>query len=188
MPTAPDYDKARDEAGFTWSVAANYLTYLTLSGISFRDFYLEPDACVEVYRKGRPAARELFGDDVTYAGPATPSVSYGHTNCLGCELVFPEGGEVGYVSSFADSLDRAIAAAEQPVDFAAAAMAPQYLALHEQMRAAFPGEAIKYAYGEEATITTAYIMRGEELFFDVMDEPEKSTRFLSLITESVSNT
>ncbi len=55
-----------------------------------------PQAGIELYRKGRPLVREMFGPVPDLPAPSTPSISYGHINALGIELVFPEGGEVNY--------------------------------------------------------------------------------------------
>jgi len=185
MHTLPDYSTARDDAGFSWNVTVTYLAYIKLSGVPIREFFLEPDACIETYRTGLPKARNLFGEDVRYAGPATPPISYGHPNGLGCELLFPEGGEVAADHAYADSLDRAIAALQQPVDFRSAGMAPFYLKFRETMQKAFPNDDIGFSFGEEGPLTTAYVLRGDAFFVDVIDEPEKAQRFLGLLTDSI---
>ncbi len=185
MPQRPNYDTARDEAGFSWRVTATYLAYLHLADVPIRKFFLEPDACIEVYTTGRQRARELFGDDVQYAGPATPPISYGHPNGLGCRLLFPAGGEVSAEHEYADSLDRAIEALQNPVDFSSAGMASFYLRFRETLQAAFPDESIGFSYGEEGPITTAYVMRGDAFFYDLIDEPDKTKRFLGLLTDSI---
>jgi len=96
MPHRPDYDTARHKARFNWWASVGVGAYRELAGVPIREFNLDPKACIEVYQTGRTRARELFGDQVSYAGPATPPVSYGHVNCLGAELLFPDGGEVNF--------------------------------------------------------------------------------------------
>jgi hypothetical protein len=95
VPARPDYDTLRREAGFTWQVSSCDLALMEIAGIPIRQFNLDPAACAEAYRRGRPLLREMFGEEVALPGVATPPVSYGHVNGLGSELVFPEGGEVG---------------------------------------------------------------------------------------------
>ncbi|SVD37336.1 uncharacterized protein METZ01_LOCUS390190, partial [marine metagenome] len=92
----PNYDVAREEAGFSWQVSASYLSCVELSGVPVKDFYTRPAACIEVYRTGRERMYEMFGEWLPPLAPATPPISYMHANCLGPELIFVEGGEVGH--------------------------------------------------------------------------------------------
>jgi len=181
----PDYATARARAGFSWHVSATYLAYLKLADVPIRRFFLEPEACIEAYRVGRRKVRESFGEDVKLAGPATPPISYGHPNGLGCELLFPEGGEVAAEHAFADSLDRASRTLDRPVDFARAGMAPFYLRFRQRMEKAFPGESVGFSYGDEGPITTAYVLRGGAFFTDLIDEPAKTREFLRRLTRSI---
>lgn len=180
----PNYETARAEAGFRWFVGSSQGALRTLTGTPIREFNLDPEACIEAYRKGRPLIREIFGPEVQLPPLSTPSISYGHVNGLGSQLTFPEGGEVGH-SHIYDSLDEAIAALQRPVDFATAGMAPFYIEFHEKMQAAFPGEKVGFAYSLEGPITTAWEMRGEGFFLDIYDEPEKTEHFLRLATDSI---
>lgn len=185
MYTKPDY-AALDQTKFTWSVSGTYLSCLALSGVPIRDFFLNVDACVEVYRVGRAKQREIFDEhDVGVPRPATPPVSYGHANGLGAELFFPEGGEVAVEHCFSDSLERATEALKTPVDYAKTGMAPFYLDFYEQMRRAFPDETIGFSYGVEGPCTTAYELRGDEFFADVIERPAEAKDFLGLLTESI---
>ncbi|HOJ21775.1 MAG TPA: hypothetical protein PLY56_09595, partial [Armatimonadota bacterium] len=64
MTTRPDYMRARDEAGFRWHVSASQGALREVTGIPIREFNLNPEACIEAYRRGRPLLRELFGPEV----------------------------------------------------------------------------------------------------------------------------
>lgn len=185
MHLPPDYATLRDQTPFSWSVSGTYLSYLKLAGVPIRDFFLSPEAGIEVYRTGRRRVAELFGPEVGATTPATPPISYGHPNALGAELYFPEGGEVAVEHMFQDSLDGAIAALRQPVDFNQAPMAKFYLDFRAQMQRAFPDEKIWFSYGWEGPVTTGYELRGDAFFFDVLDQPEKTREFLGLLTTSV---
>jgi len=180
----PNYDRLRDEAGFHWSVGGTYLALLELTGVPIREFYLDPSTCVEVYKEGRPLLREMFGDEVRLPGVATPPISYGHVNGLGSKLTFPEGGEVAHEHIYA-SLEKGIQALRKPVDFSRAGMAPFYLDFREQLQKAFPDEPVRFSYGLEGPITTAYELRGEGFFYDIMDDPKRVKKFLQLATASI---
>ena len=180
----PNYDTLRQEAGFRWYVGSTYLALLEITGIPIKEFNLHPKACIEAYRKGRPLIRELCGEDVGLPGVSTPPISYGHPNGLGSELTFPEGGEVAHEHIYA-SLREGIRALKEPVDFARAGMAPFYLDFRRKLQEAFPDEPVGFGYGLEGPITTAYELRGEGFFFDLMDEPVLVKEFFGLLTDSI---
>jgi len=186
MYRKPDYATARNPKKFSWSASGSYLSCLALSGVPLRDFFLKPDACIEAYRVGREKQRQLFDpQDVSLPSPATPPVSYGHANGLGARLFFPEGGEVAVEHCFAHSLEEAMEALARPVDFASAGMAPFYLDFREQMMRAFPGESVGFSFGAEGPCTTAYELRGDAFFVDVMEEPARTKDLLSRINDSI---
>lgn len=180
----PNYDTARAEAGFRWHVAHSQGALREVTGIPIREFNLEPEACIEAYRRGRPILDEMFGPDVAPVGLATPAVSYGHVNGLGSELIFPEGGEVAHTHIYS-SLEEGIEALQRPVDFATAGMAPFFLDFRRQMEAAFPGQKIGLSYGMEGPITTAWELRGSGFFTDIFDQPDAVREFLRLVVESL---
>ena len=179
-----DYDTARQRAGFSWSVGGSQDALRRLAGIPIREFNLEPAACIEAYRRGRPLLREMFGDEVGPPGLSTPAVSYGHVNCLGSELLFPEGGEVAHTHVY-DSLEEGILQLAEPVDWATAGMAPFFLEFRGKLREAFPDERVGFAFGGEGPITTAYELRGEGFFTDIYDDPPRAKELLRAQTESV---
>ena len=183
MTTRPDYSTAREKAGFGWSVAGSQSAIRAVTGIPIREFNLDPKACIEAYRRGRPLFREMFGDDVAMPGLATPAISYGHASVLGSELIFPEGGEVGHTHIY-DSLEEGIRRLREPIDYANAGMAPFYLEFREEMRRAFPDEPVGFSFGDEGPITTAYELRGEGFFTDIFDAPDLAQEFLRVVTDS----
>lgn len=184
MTWRPDYLTARKEAGFGWSVGSGQGALRLVTGTPIREFNLNPDVCIDAYRRGRPMLREMFGEEVSLPGPCTPAVSYGHVNCLGSELLFPEGGEVAHTHIYS-SLEEGLRALQRPVDFAAAGMAPFYLGFRERMREAFPGETVGFGFGDEGPITTGYELRGEGFFTDILDNPPLAREFLCAVVESV---
>ncbi len=184
MTVRPDYTTARENAGFGWSVGGGQGALRELTGVPIREFNLDPDACIDAYRRGRPMIREMFGEDVGISGLATPAISYGHVNCLGSELLFPEGGEVAQTHIYG-SLEEGIEALREPVDWAHTGMAPFYLEFREKMMEAFPGESVGFSFGLEGPLTTAYEVRGDGFFADIMDAPELACEFLEVLTDSI---
>ena len=105
-------------------------------------------------------------------------------NGLGSELLFPPDGEVAHTHVYGD-LETGIAALQRPVDFAVAGMAPFFLDYKRRLEAAFPGRTVHFSYGLEGPLTTAYELRGEGFFLDLMDRPGLAAEFLRLATASI---
>jgi hypothetical protein len=159
--------------------------YAAFAGVRFDRIFREADAIIEAYTVGEPLARRLYGPDVRYGGPGWAGISYGHVNCLGAPLRFPEDSEVAHEPIYA-SLDQAISALQREVDWASAGLMPFYLELWEVLKQAFPEHNIPFGgFGLEGPITTAWEVRGHGFWLDTYDEPERCRTFLSLLTESI---
>ena len=180
----PNYDRLRDETGFSWYVSSAYPALIEVTGLPMREFYTDPAAGIELYRKGRPILREMLEPDISLPPLATPPISYGHINGLGARLLFPENGEVNH-NTLCDTLERGIEILKNDVDFAASGMAPFCLDYREKMIEAFDGESCGFAYASEGPTTTAYTLRGLDVFYDPYDSPDLFKEFLRLVVESV---
>jgi hypothetical protein len=180
----PDYNQLRAQTPFSWSVGSSSSALLRLTGISIKEFNLNPAAGIEAYRKGRPLLRDLVGPDVALPAPATPPVSYGHIHALGAELIFPEDGEVNH-STLCHSLEAGIEILKQPIDYAKVGMFPFFLDYREKLQTAFPGESVNFSMGYEGPLTTAYTLRRDAFFYDPYDNPAQTKEFLRLIVASV---
>ncbi|MDP6778885.1 MAG: uroporphyrinogen decarboxylase family protein [Candidatus Latescibacteria bacterium] len=180
----PDYDSLRDNVPYRWHVTCPYYVFYGLTDIPIEEVNLKPEAMIELIRKGRPLYREMWGEELPMPGVSTPAISYGHLNCLGAELIFPEGGEVSFKVP-CDSLDEAIELLRKPVDWATAGMMPFYLDYQRQLREAFPGENVGLSFSVQGPMTTAYGLRGMEFFTDPYDDPERTKEFLDLCVDSI---
>jgi hypothetical protein len=185
MYKRPDYTTARQNAGFGYSCGGSQGALRQITGTPIREFNLDPKTCIECFRKGRPLLREMFGEEVGLPGIATPAVSYGHPSCLGSELIFPEGGEVGHTHIY-DSLEEGIKALKKPVDWADSGMAQFFLEFRRQLQEAFPGETVGFSFGAEGPLTTAYELRGEGFFTDIYDAPRLAGEFLKAVVDSIA--
>ncbi len=173
---------------FSAGIGFSYLALLGVAGIAIRDYFMDPEAGIELYRCGEPRLRELYGDLVPETiWMHTPPISYGHLHALGAELVFPEGGEV-FCPPFFDSLDTAIEhlRREPDPDFADCGWFPFFREYRERLQRAFPDRACSLYMKDEGPLTTAYLLRGQNVFFDAFDQPQRFTEFLGLATDSIS--
>lgn len=184
MTTRPDYATARERAGFGWYVGSSQGALRALAGIPIREFNLDVSACAETYRLGRIRQREVFGDEVGQYPLLTPAISYGHVNCLGSELLFPEGGEVAHTHVYG-SLAEGVAALQQPVDWLSQGMAPYFLRFRDELQQRFPDEPVRWSFGGEGPLTTAYELRGDGFFTDIYDDPPLAREFLRLVVDSI---
>jgi hypothetical protein len=187
MFAMPDYTTLRTDTPFHWHVGSSAYALLELTGTPLGEYNLRPEVCIEAYRAGRPLFREVFPDAEHIPMPSlyTPAISYGHVNGLGSELIFPDHGEVAHTHIYA-SLEEGIRALRRPVDFASAGMAPFYLDFKRRLEKAFPGETVGFSYGLEGPLTTAYELRGDGIFYDLMDRPGRTREFLHLATASIN--
>ena len=175
----------RDETPFTWYVTCGMPAYVALAGVRFDRIFREADAIAEAFAIGEPKARELFGPDLRYGGPAWAGISYGHISCLGSTLRFPRYSEVAHTPIYG-SLAEGIKALQRDVDWANAGMMPFYLDLWQKLKQAFPNRRISFGgFGHEGPITTAWEVRGHDFFLDVYDNPPLCKEFLRLLTESI---
>lgn len=170
---------------FRWSAAGGIEALSTMAGVRFDRVFTDLDAIAEAYAEGMPIARDRFGPDVPFGRPRWAGISYGHVNCLGSPLVFPEDSEVAHTPIY-DSLEQAVKALRREVDFAAAGMFPFYLELWEKLKDAFPEHNIPFAgFGAEGPVTTAWLLRGHDFFTDLYDAPAMAKEYLALVTASI---
>jgi hypothetical protein len=170
---------------FGWSVSGGIEALSVLAGIRFDRMFSELDAIVEAYREGSRIARDWFGPEVPFGGPRWASISYGHINCLGSTLVFPEDSEVAHTPIY-DSLAEGIRALRREIDFTQAGLFPFYLDLWAQLQRAFPEQSVPFCgFGVEGPLTTAWLLRGLGFFMDLYDDPSGAREYLGLVTRSI---
>ena len=169
---------------FEWSVSGGIEALSVFAGVRFDRLFTQMDAIVESYTTGMARAREMF-PDVNFGPPRWAAISYGHVNCLGSALVFPEGSEVAHTPIY-ESPEEAVQALRHDVDFTQAGMFPYYLDLWEQVKDAFPDHQVPFTgFGAEGPITTAWLLRGHAFFTDIYENPSLTKQYLELVTDSI---
>lgn len=175
----------RKDVPFTSGAACTMAAYTTLAKVRFDRTFLDFDAIVEAYTKGRPLAEELFGPEVWMGGPAWAGNSYGHINAVGSKLIFPEDSEVAHTPIYG-SFREGIRELKKEIDFSKQGLFPAYLALWERLRRRFPEEKIGFSgFKAEGPITTAWALRGHDFFADLLENPEEAVEYLQAVLESV---
>ncbi len=176
---------AGDGPAFHWSVGGGMEALGTLAGARFDLLFRDFETIVNAFRRGSKLAAEMFGPEISFGGPGWAGISYGHVNCLGSELVFPEDSEVAHTPVYA-SLEEGVRALKKDVDFIKAGMFPFYLDLWQKLKDAFPEHRISFGgFGAEGPLTTAWLLRGHDFFMDIHDDPPLAKEYLRLVTASV---
>lgn len=186
----PDYSRARAESGFTSRASGSLSSLQGLTGYGIGDVLRDTNVIIDACRRGRKLHTDLFGPDVSLPRVSTAPISYGHANVLGCPLIFPEdpNGDVGVEHAFQNvSLEETIEAVRQadPSTWPDTGEMPFYLEQHRQLTEAFPGENVTFSFVKEGPITTAWILRGEQFFLDLMDHPGRTAELLEAVTDSI---
>lgn len=155
-------------------------------GISMREFFDDPHAFAAAWSKAAAVVEDTFGDRLRLP-LQLPHVSYGHLACLGGELEYPEDSDPN-VHAFVADLDEGIRLLweNRDIDFTAHPIFRRFVAMWESVQEAFPDRKVPFGgCGVQGPLTSAVLMRGQDFFCDLYDEPEKATQYLSLLTESI---
>ncbi|MBQ9409531.1 MAG: hypothetical protein IJU28_09125 [Clostridia bacterium] len=159
-----------------------------LAGISERDFYMDGEKCAEAWKNANGQISAFYGDAVPVRTPGAAPLSYGHLISIGAEYSLPQDSEPN-IRPFARDIDEGIAIlkAAKSIDFGACAMCRHYMEVNRLLRNRFPEANVSLlsGYSYEGIITSAVLMRGQDFFADLFDEPEKSHEFLELLNESI---
>ncbi len=180
----PDYKLLRSQKKFDWYVGVYGNSLWTLADVPIREYYRNPNACVEAYRKGRPLVKELFGEATPAIPVLTPMIKYGHVNTIGAKLNFPEGGEVHHTPPFS-SIDEGIMRLKERIDFATSGETIFYLDFYKKIQQAFPDEKVHFGWQWEGPITTVWELLGANFMYDLFDKPDALREFMRTSTTSI---
>ncbi|MBR5751850.1 MAG: hypothetical protein IKX84_05620 [Clostridia bacterium] len=159
-----------------------------IAGITEKEFYMDAEKCALAWQASEDALRAYFGEYCPVRVPGAAPLSYGHLVSLGAKYTLLEDSEPN-VKPFAEDLDEAVRILKDArgIDFGACDMCRHYLEMNRFLQSRFPKVKIAplSGYGFEGVITSAVLMRGQDVFVDMYEEPEKTQEFLSLLNESI---
>lgn len=157
-----------------------------LAGISSKEFFLDADKLIKAWKVTTEWTLDTFHGRLKPRTPTAAPNSYGHLICLGAPLHYSESAEPN-ITPAAQSLDEAIERLEaaRGIDFTLCPIFQQYVDLSARVKEAFPEAPLLAGLGLEGPITSAALYRGEGFYMDVIDEPEKSARYIALMTDSI---
>ena len=155
-----------------------------LGGITMRDFFLDGERCAEAWARALPEIERRYPDFGLEPRVMAAPLSYGHVICLGCPVDFPEDSEPN-VRPILNSIDEGIALLEEASsrDFGAQPIYRHYREVWRTLRGRFPELTQRIgSLGVEGPLTSAVLLRGQDFFMDLYDEPERVRTFLDLLT------
>ncbi len=158
-----------------------------LSGTTLRDFFLDFDKIVEAWNVANGEMNRRFKGQLPNRPVMGTPLSYGHLICLGAEVTFPVDGEPN-IHPFAQDIDSAIEILKRQkgMDFTQNKWFGHYLEMNAKLNAAFPDKvSVMSGFSHQGPLTSATLMRGQDFFCDLLDEPEKCAEFLELMTDSI---
>ena len=158
-----------------------------LGEVSMKDFFFDKEACAKAWKQGRARLKEYFGDILPMRAPTGAPLSYGHLVCIGAPLATPEHTEPN-IRPFVSSIDEALEVVQraQEIHFEDQPIIQHYLEVWEYLKKAFPEDNIAFAGpGYEGPITSAVLMRGQDFFCDIYDEPDQCREFLERLTDNI---
>ena len=159
-----------------------------ISGITEKQFYMDAEKCADAWQASEDALQAYFGEYCPTRTPGAAPLSYGHLVSIGAPCTLLEDSEPN-IRPFAADIDEAIYILKQTrgIDFGVHAMCRHYMEMNRYLQSRFPTRNIAplSGYGFEGVITSAVLMRGQDVFVDMYEEPEKTREFLSLLNESI---
>lgn len=171
------------KSAYKIDVIYDALTYL--SNFCIREYFLNPASCANILNIGREKIQAIFGDDIILPSISCPHLAYGHISCLGAQVIFPENSDPS-VRPFISSIDEGIEKLSDEINFSENSLFIHYIIFCRTLKEYFPEDNVSFSgFGCEGPITTAVLMRGQDFFTDLYDEPLKVKEFLRLVTDSI---
>ncbi len=159
-----------------------------LGGISEYEFYMDAEKCAGAWKKANEIITSSFGGAIPPRVPGAAPLSYGHLVSIGAPCELPRDSEPN-IKPFAADLDEGIDLLRraQDIDFGAHPLCRHYMEVNRLLRERFPESRISLlsGWGFEGVITSAVLMRGQDFFMDIYDEPEKTHEFLDLLNKNI---
>ena len=169
--------------GYKVDVIYDALTYL--SDVNISEYFLDPYSCAKALHVGREKVKDIFGDGISIPPITCPHLAYGHLSCLGAQVIFPINSDPSIRPSVA-SINEGIKKLGYKTNFSLNSLFIHYINLYDYLKKEFPEYNINFSgFGWEGPLTTAVLMRGQDFFIDLYDEPLKVKEFLQLITDSI---
>ncbi|MCR4623005.1 MAG: hypothetical protein K5663_13080 [Clostridiales bacterium] len=159
-----------------------------IAGITEKQFYMDAVKCADAWQASEAALKSYFGAYCPDRVPGAAPLSYGHLISIGAPYTLLEDSEPN-IKPFAGDIDEALEIVNQArgADYGAHPLCKHYVEVNRYLQSRFPSRKIPplSGYGFEGVVTSAVLMRGQDVFIDIYEEPEKTLEFFRLLNESI---
>ncbi len=169
--------------GIPWSIAIPPEVHCEYCGVKMSDYHADPQLMMEVQLEGPRILHEKFGLPL-HRSVSPDFTVYAIGSTLGLEVKFlqdhapsPKGHPI--------KTHQQMAELRVPDEFVKAGLVPRMLEFYEYMKQHAPeGVTVGFGLGTQGPFTTAVLLRGNDLFLDIHDEPELVHQFLQTVTDN----
>ena len=172
----------------SWTVDYSpYSVYTWVAGETLRAYFEDPAVCARCYELGKKWICDVFGDRLPILRPAPYPISYGHLICLGASYSMPENSEPN-IKPFVSSADEGIKLLRSMLgmDFSQNSLVQKYISYSRELRDRYPELNLPITLpGVQGPITSVVLMRGQDFFLDLYDNPGKTLELIRLMTMSI---
>ena len=169
-----------------WSINIEPEVTTEYAGTKLGAYYTDPDVMVETEVRGRRRFYDLYG----YGSPEVTSVEAGHlfyvcATVLGAQLIFPEDTSPQIQGRVLNTLEE-IKKLRIPDDIGAAGLVPHVIQRYEYLsrKSEVTGITPVFGLSNQSPLGTAIVLRGTELFYDIMTRPDEVKTLLEIVTET----
>jgi len=169
-----------------WSVNIEPEVTTEYAGTTLGAYYTNPDVLVETEVRGRRKFYDLYG----YGSPEVISVEASHlfyvcATALGAQLVFPEDTSPQIQGRVLNTLED-IKRLRIPEDIGTCGLVPYVIQRYEYLKKKSEITGITPVFGlpNQSPLGTAIVLRGTDLFYDIMTHPDDVKALLEIITET----
>ncbi len=170
-----------NSAGVRWHLAIPPEVTTEYAGTKLGPYYSSAQACVETQVRAREILRSLYGVDI--GQPGLPVPAYVGVASLGAHLVLPDDHPPMVANQGRVLADRKAVWELRPALPEESEWLGRYAEIRDDMGRLL-GKPPAMGAGQEGPITSAVLLRGDQFFLDVLDEPEVAHHLLGVVTQT----
>ena len=172
--------------GIRWAIAVEPEVATEYAGTKLKDYFTDPDVMVETELR----SKKLFYDLYDYGFPEVKSLSlsclfYTCASVLGARIIFPEDDSPQIEGRVINELND-IKKLQIVKDIESAGYIPDLIQKYEYLKkkSAITGITPIFSLSSQSPLGTAIVLRGTEIFVDIVTNPEVIKDLLEVITET----
>ena len=170
------------ERGIGWHLAVPPEVRTEYAGTTLGAYYSRADVMIGTQKAAREQFLALYGVDI--GAPYVDCPAYVGVAALGADLMLPHDhppmvANQGHVITEDDAV-----MALEPADPRRSEWLGRLAAIRKQA-SGLTGEPMALPAGQEGPITSAVLLRGEDFYRDIIDEPKRAHHLLHVVTQTL---